>query len=127
MSAPLAAHRLRHSHHCILRIPCPAATVRAVNTHELSAIHQALVRITDTVGMLTFPRCDLDDVFGLVERIETELKSEHPDTRMIASVLGSIAHSLRAQPEAREACLRIEDVIEYTGADGTSQPGSPPR
>jgi hypothetical protein len=92
-----------------------------VNTQQLSAIHQALLCVTDTVGMLTFPRCDQDDVFELIDRVEAELSSEHPNTQVIATFLNSLALSLRNQPEAREACLRLEDVIEHAGILSTWQ------
>ena len=86
-----------------------------MNSQQLTAIHQALECVTDTVGMLTFPRCDQDDVFELIDQVEAELNAEHPDVRVIGTALTLIARSLRAQPEAHEACLRIEDVIEHTG------------
>jgi hypothetical protein len=90
-----------------------------VDTHQLTAIHQVLLCVTDTVGMLTFPRCDQDDVFELIDRVEAELRAEHPDTQVIATSLNSLARNLRDQPEAREACLRIEDVIAETGIPST--------
>lgn len=92
-----------------------------VDTQQLTAIHQALLCVTDTVGMLTFPCFDQDGVFELIDRVEAELNSQHPDTRVIGTFLNSLARSLRNQPEAREACLRIEDVIERTGMPSTWQ------
>jgi hypothetical protein len=94
-----------------------------VNTQELTEIHQALAAVHDTVGTLTFPRCDQDDVFEAIDRVESELSSSHPNVHIIGTFLNSIARSLRAQPEAREACLRIEDVIERTGLPSTWQAG----
>jgi len=55
--------------------------------------------------------------------VETELSSSHPNIQVIDTFLNSIARSLRAQPEAREACLRIEDVLERTGLPSTWQAG----
>jgi len=37
--------------------------------------------------------------------------------------LNSIARSLRAQPEARDACLAIEDAIGKAGMPSTWQSG----
>jgi len=37
--------------------------------------------------------------------------------------LNSIARSLRAQPEARDACLAIEDAISKAGMPSTWQSG----
>jgi hypothetical protein len=107
-----------------LRITARVARVRGVDTQQLTAIHQALLCVTDTVGMLTFPRCDQDDVFELIDRVEAELNAEHPDTQIIASHLNSLARSLRNQPEALEACLRIEDVIIDAGIPSTWQAGA---
>jgi hypothetical protein len=107
------------------RLAPPRAEVqsRHVNTQELTEIHQALAAVHDTVGTLTFPRCDQDDVFELIERVESELSASHPNVQIIDTFLNSIARSLRAQPEAREACLRIEDVLERTGLPSTWQAG----
>ena len=106
-----------------LRVRILGSTVLTVNTQELTEIHQALLAVHDTVGTLTFPRCDQDDVFELIDRVESELHASHPNVQIIGTFLNSIARSLRAQPEAREACLRIEDVIERTGLPSTWQAG----
>jgi hypothetical protein len=94
-----------------------------VNTQELTEIHHALTAVHDTVGTLTFPRCDQDDVFEAIDRVESELSASHPNVYVIGTFLNSIARSLRAQPEAREACLRIEEAIERTGLPSTWQAG----
>lgn len=94
-----------------------------VTSLELTEIHQALAAVQQTVGTLTFPRCDQEDVFELIERVESELHSKHPNVRLISTFLNSIARSLRAQPEAREACLVLEDAIEHAGIPSTWQSG----
>lgn len=100
-----------------------APTVARVDTHQLTTIHQALLCVTDTVGMLTFPRCDQDDVFELIDRVEAELRAEHPDTQVIATSLDSLAHSLRDQPEARDACLRLTGAMAAAGVPSIRQTG----
>jgi len=94
-----------------------------VNASELTEIHQALAAVQQTVGTLTFPRCDQDDVFELIDRVESELHSVHPNVPLIGTFLNSIARSLRAQPEAREACMVLEDAIEHAGFPSTWQSG----
>ncbi len=42
---------------------------------------------------------------------------------MMCRFLNSIARSLRAQPEARDACLAIEDAIGKAGMPSTWQSG----
>ncbi len=96
---------------------------RSVTSSELTEIHQALAAVQQTVGTLTFPRCDQEDVFELIERVESELHSAHPNVQVISTFLNSIARSLRAQPEAREACLALEDAIEHAGIPSTWQSG----
>ena len=71
-----------------------------MNTQELTEIHQALAAVHDTVGTLTFPRCDQDDVFELIDRVESELPAAHPNVQVIGTFLNSIARSLRSHPEA---------------------------
>jgi hypothetical protein len=97
--------------------------IQFVTSSELTEIHQALAAVQQTVGTLTFPRCDQDDVFELIDRVEAELHSAHPNVQVITTFLNSIARSLRAQPEAREACLVIEDAIEHAGIPSTWQTG----
>jgi hypothetical protein len=94
-----------------------------VDTQALSEIHQALAAVHDAVGTMTFPSCDQDDMFELMDRVEAELSAAHPNTRVIGTFLNSIARSLRNQPEARDACLRIEEAIERTGLPSTWQNG----
>lgn len=101
----------------------PQVQSSCVNTQELTEIHYALADVHDTVGRLTFPSCDQDDVFELIERVEAELSASHPNVQIIGTFLNSIARSLRAQPEARAACLRIEGVIERTGLPSVWQSG----
>ena len=94
-----------------------------MNQQELSEIHQTLSAVHDTVGSLTFPRCDQEDVDELIDRLEAELACEHPNVQIIDTFLNSLARSLRAEPGAREACLRIEEVLERTGLPSTWQAG----
>jgi hypothetical protein len=94
-----------------------------VDTQQLTAIHQVMLCVTDTVGMLTLPRCDQDDVFELIDRVEAELRTEHPDAQFIATSLTSLALSLRNQPETREACLHIECMIAEAGIPITWRTG----
>ena len=101
----------------------PPVQSACVNTQELTDIHHALAAVQDTVGALTFPRCDQEDVLELIDRVETELSASRPNVQVISTFLNSIARSLRAQPEAREACLQIEDVIERTGLPSNWQAG----
>jgi pyruvate/2-oxoglutarate dehydrogenase complex dihydrolipoamide acyltransferase (E2) component len=90
---------------------------------QQTAIHQALVAVQQAVTTMTFPSCDQGDVIELIDRIEEQLHSSHPNVPMMCTFLNSIARSLRAQPEAREVCLVIEDAIEEAGLPSTWQSG----
>lgn len=90
---------------------------------QLAAIREALAAVRLAVTTMTFPSCDQDDVLELIERVETELRSRHPNGALMCTFLNSIARSLRAQPEAREACLKIEEAIEAAGMPSTWQSG----
>jgi len=102
--------------------PCEVQIV-AMDGAQASAIHQALVSVQDAVTQMTFSSCDKDDVLELIERVENELHSPHPNLALMCTFLNSIARSLRAQPEAREACLAIEEAIEKAGMPSTWQSG----
>jgi hypothetical protein len=103
--------------------PRTGANFDLVNTGDLETIHRALSAVQDTVGTLTFLPCDRDDVFELIDRVEAELHASHPNARTMGSFLNSIARSLRAQAEARDACLVLEDAMEQVGIPSTWQAG----
>jgi pyruvate/2-oxoglutarate dehydrogenase complex dihydrolipoamide acyltransferase (E2) component len=90
---------------------------------QLAAIHEALVAVQQAVTTMTFPSCDQDDMIELIDRVETELHSRHPNVPLMCTFLNSIARSLRAQPEARDACLTIESAIGVAGMPSTWQSG----
>ncbi|HTT01379.1 MAG TPA: hypothetical protein VMG11_04760 [Steroidobacteraceae bacterium] len=90
---------------------------------QLAAIHQALVAVQQAVLQMTFPSCDQEDVVELIDRVESELHSRHPNIGLMCNFLNSIARSLRAQPEARDACLTIEGAIGVAGMPSTWQSG----
>jgi hypothetical protein len=95
----------------------------AMNGEHLDAIHQALVAVQQAVLTMTFPRCDQEDMVELIDRVEAELHALHPNIPLMCTFLNSIARSLRAQPEARDACLTIEGAIGVAGMPSTWQSG----
>ena len=88
---------------------------------QQAAIHQALVEVQQAVTSMTFPSCDQEDLIEAIDRVENELHTSHPNIALMCRFLNSIARSLRAQPEAREACLAIEDAIGKAGMPSTWQ------
>lgn len=90
---------------------------------QQTAIHQALMTVQQAVTTMTFPSCDQGDLIELIDRVEAELHSSHPNVSLMGTFLNSIARSLRAQPEAREVCLVIEDAIGTAGIASTWQSG----
>jgi len=90
---------------------------------QQTAIHQALVTVQQAVTTMSFPSCDQGDLIELIDRVEAELHSAHPNVSLLGTFLNSIARSLRAQPEARDVCLLIEDAIGAAGIASTWQSG----
>jgi hypothetical protein len=90
---------------------------------QQAAVHQALVAVQHAVTSMTFPSCDQEDLIELIERVEEQLHSNHPNLALMCTFLNSIARSLRAQAEARDACLAIEDAIGAAGMPSTWQSG----
>jgi len=90
---------------------------------QQAAIHEALVSVQSAVLSMTFPSCDQDDLVEAIDRVEEQLRSTHPNLALMCRFLNSIARSLRAQPEARNACLAIEDAIGKAGMPSTWQSG----
>jgi hypothetical protein len=94
-----------------------------MESEQLAAIHQALTAVQQAVLTMTFPSCDQQDVVDLIDRVEVELHARHPNLAIMCTFLNSIARSLRAQPEARDACLTIEGAIGAAGMPSTWQSG----
>jgi pyruvate/2-oxoglutarate dehydrogenase complex dihydrolipoamide acyltransferase (E2) component len=94
-----------------------------MNGETQAAIHQALTSVQSAVMGMTFPLCDQQDLIELIDRVEEQLHCSHPNTTLMCNFLNSIARSLRAQPEARAACLTIEQAIETAGMPSTWQSG----
>ena len=90
---------------------------------QQAAIHQALVSVQLAVTTMTFPSCDQEDLIEAIDRVEEQLHTNHPNLALMCRFLNSIARSLRAQPEARDACLLIEDAIGKAGMPSTWQSG----
>ncbi len=125
-SCPFSGHAARD------RFPLRATSCRrtakssnsaSMDGTQQSAIHQALVTVQQAVTSMTFPSCDQGDVIELIDRIEEQLHARHPNVPMMCTFLNSIARSLRAQPEARDVCLVIEDAIGAAGMPSTWQSG----
>jgi hypothetical protein len=90
---------------------------------QQTAIHEALVAVQHAVTSMTFPVCDQEDLIEAIDRVEEQLYTSHPNLALMCRFLNSIARSLRAQPEARNACLAIEDAIGKAGMPSTWQSG----
>jgi hypothetical protein len=90
---------------------------------QQAAIHQALVSVQHAVTSMTFPICDQEDLIEAIDCVEQQLHAGHPNLAVMCRFLNSIARSLRAQPEARDACLAIEDAIGKAGMPSTWQSG----
>ena len=94
-----------------------------MESEQLATIHQALTAVQEAVLRMTFPSCDQQDVVDLIDRVEAELHARHPNLAIMCTFLNSIARSLRAQPEARDACLTIEGAIGAAGMPSSWQSG----
>jgi hypothetical protein len=90
---------------------------------QQAAIHEALVSVQHAVAGMTVSGCDQDDLSEVIEAVEQQLHAPHPNASLIAHYLNSLARSLRAQPEARAACLAIEAAIGKAGLPSTWQSG----
>jgi pyruvate/2-oxoglutarate dehydrogenase complex dihydrolipoamide acyltransferase (E2) component len=97
--------------------------IRLMDGTQQAAIHQALVSVQHAVTSMTFPSCDQEDLIEAIDRVEEQLHINHPNLALMCWFLNSIARSLRAQPEARDACLAIEDAIGMAGMPSTWQSG----
>jgi len=86
-------------------------------------LQETLSRVHDAVETLTLSGCDKDDMFELMERVEDELSSAHPNQQTVGMFLNSIARSLRNEPKARAVCMELEDAMKESGVPSTWQQG----
>jgi hypothetical protein len=106
-----------------LRLSSNGFKFRLMDGAQQAAIHQALVSVQLAVTSMTFPSCDQGDLIEAIDQVEEQLHNHHPNLALMCRFLNSIARSLRAQPEARDACLLIEDAIGKAGMPSTWQSG----
>ena len=106
-----------------LRLCVNQFTFVSMDGEQSAAIHQALVSVQLAVTSMTFPSCDKGDLIDAIDQVEEQLHNHHPNLAVMCRFLNSIARSLRAQPEARDACLLIEDAIGKAGMPSTWQSG----
>jgi hypothetical protein len=90
---------------------------------QQAAIHKALMTVQHALTSMTLPGCDQGDVSEVIDRVEEELHAPHPNASLMSQFLNSLARSLRAQPEARDACLAIEGALHEAGLPSTWQSG----
>src|SRR5205814_8313202 len=96
---------------------------RASERTEQAAQHQPWVAVQHPVTSMTFPSSDQEDLTEAIDSLEEQLHVSHPNVALMCRFLHSIARSLRAQPETRDACLAIEDAISKAGMPSTWQSG----
>jgi len=106
-----------------LRLSANRFKFPSMDGSQTAAIHQALVAVQHAVTSMTFPVCDQEDLIEAIDSVEAQLHTNHPNVALMCRFLNSIARSLRAQPEARGACLAIEDAIGKAGMPSTWQSG----
>jgi hypothetical protein len=106
-----------------LRLSLNRGKLATMDGTQQAAIHQALVAVQHAVTNMTFPSCDQEDLIEAIDSVEEQLHVSHPNLAVMCRFLNSIARSLRAQPEARDACLAIEDAIGKAGMPSTWQSG----
>lgn len=94
-----------------------------MNLQHSKHLQDTLARVHDAVESMNLSGCDKDDMFELMERVDGELSSPHPNQQTVSMFLNSIARSLRNEPKAREICLELEDAMEQSGVPSTWQQG----
>ncbi|MFL6577073.1 MAG: hypothetical protein ACJ8MR_10665 [Povalibacter sp.] len=94
-----------------------------MDTENARQLQVALSHVHQAVNTLTLSGCDKDDMFELMERIDSELNSSHPNQQTVAMFLNSIARSLRSEPEARQICMELDDAMRRSGLPSTWQSG----
>ncbi|MFL6548051.1 MAG: hypothetical protein ACJ8OJ_05110 [Povalibacter sp.] len=94
-----------------------------MDTENARQLQVAVSHVHEAVNTLTLSGCDKDDMFELMERVDSELNSSHPNQQTVTMFLNSIARSLRSEPEAREICMELDDAMRRSGLPSTWQSG----
>lgn len=86
---------------------------------QLREVEVALHSVEETLTHADFDECDQSDVQEAIERVERELEANLPNVQLIGTFLNSIARSLRTEPTAAQACLRIDEALRKVGVAPT--------
>jgi hypothetical protein len=86
-----------------------------LSSHQRTSLHEALQHVQQQIAVLQFSGCDEDDVVELIERVESELQSPHPNLSVTANFLNSIARSLRTEPAAHAVVGELDSAIRAAG------------
>jgi len=63
--------------------------------------------------------CDLGDIDEAIEAVDQELARPHPNQNTLTMYLNSVARSLIADPEARDAREEIDHALRASGMPAT--------
>ncbi len=94
-----------------------------MNLQHTRHLRQTLTQVHEAVDGMELSVCDKDDMFELMERVDSELSSSHPNPQTVTMLLNSIARSLRNEPKARDLCLALDDAMKQSGVPSTWQQG----
>src|SRR3954453_8763351 len=68
--------------------------ILCMDTENARQLQVAVSHVHEAVNTLTLSGCDKDDMFELMERVDSELNSSHPNQQTVTMFLNSIARSL---------------------------------
>jgi len=77
-------------------------------------IRQAIAAARE-VARSDLSSCDAADIDELVQPVERELDSSHPNVQTLGTYLNSLARSLRTDPAARAVCLQLDAAMREAG------------
>lgn len=78
-------------------------------------IREALAAARQVAQNLRLDSCDMDDLEEVIRPAEAELEANMPNVLTLATYLNSLARSLRSEPGARTAVMRLDAAMREAG------------
>lgn len=90
----------------------PGVVMQRVNVDQL---RQAIEAVRAAMQRAEFDTCDSADLDEIIEPVERELNAANPNPSTLSTYLNSLARSLRAEPSARNAVMKLDAAMRESG------------
>jgi hypothetical protein len=88
---------------------------RTMQRIHVDQLRQAIQTVRDAIRRANLDTCDTGDLEEIIEPVERELSATDPNPMTLSTYLNSLARSLRAEPDARNAVMQLDAAMRNSG------------